>query len=62
MHSLFVRNMTLYNKFLFVLNFSFNLNEFNFDITMQSLLRVDKFGEGVKTWLINDVHVVMEGP
>jgi hypothetical protein len=27
MHVFFVGNMTLYNKFLFVLNFSFNLHE-----------------------------------
>jgi hypothetical protein len=36
--------MTLYNNFLFVFKFSFNLGEFNFDITMESLLGVDKFG------------------
>jgi hypothetical protein len=54
--------MTLYNNFLFILNFSFNLNEFNFDITMELLFGVDKFGGGVTTWFINNVHVVVEGP
>jgi hypothetical protein len=34
MHAFFVRNMILYNKFLFFLHFSFNLHEFNFNITM----------------------------
>jgi hypothetical protein len=62
MHAFFVGNMTLYNNFLFVLNFSFNLNEFNFDITTQLLLGANKFGGGVIVWLINNVHVVMEGP
>ncbi len=54
--------MTLYNNFLFVLIFSFNLNEFNFDITMELFLGVDKFGGGVITWLVNNIHVDMEGP
>jgi hypothetical protein len=62
MHAFFVENMTLSNNFLFILNFSFNLNEFNFDINMQSLLGANKFDEGVTTWLINNVHVVVEGP
>jgi hypothetical protein len=62
MHAFFVGNMTLYNKFLFVFNFSFNLHEFNFDITMQSLLGPDKFGGGVSAWLINNVHVVVKNP
>jgi hypothetical protein len=61
MHVFFVGNMTLYNNFLFVFNFFFNLNEFNFDITMQSLLKVNKFGGGVTAWLINNVHVVVQG-
>jgi hypothetical protein len=47
---------------LFVFKFSFNLNEFNFDITMELLLGADKFGGGVTTWLVNNVHVAMEGP
>jgi hypothetical protein len=58
------KNMTLYVFlffFCFFLNFSFNLNEFNFDITMQSLLGINKFGAGVTAWLINNVHVVVEG-
>jgi len=55
-------DMTLYNNFLFILIFFFNLNEFNFDITMELLLGVDKFGGGVTAWLVNNVHVAMEGP
>jgi len=54
--------MTLYNNFLFVFHFSFNSSEFNFDITMQSLLGADKFGGGVTTWLVNNVRFAMEGP
>jgi hypothetical protein len=54
--------MTLYNNFLFILIFFFNLNEFNFDITMELLLGVDKFGGDVTAWLVNNVHVAMEGP
>jgi hypothetical protein len=60
MHVFFVENMTLYKKKI-ILNFSFNLNEFNFDITIQLLLGANKFGEGVIVWLINNVHVVVEG-
>jgi hypothetical protein len=29
---------------------------------MQSLLGLDKFGGGVLAWLINNVHVIVEGP
>ncbi len=62
MHAFFVGNMTSYNNFLFILDFFLNLSEFNFDITMQLLLGADKFGKGVKMWLINNVHVAIEGP
>jgi hypothetical protein len=51
-----------YNKFLFIFHFSYNLHEFNFDITMLLLLGPDKFGGGVSTWLINNVHVIVKGP
>jgi hypothetical protein len=62
MHALFVGNMTLYNIFLLVLNFSFNLNELNFDIIIQLLLGANKFGGGVTAWLVYNLHVVVEGP
>jgi hypothetical protein len=58
----FLLEMTLYNNFLFVFNFSFNLYEFSFDITMELLLGADKFSGGVTSWLVNNVHVVVEGP
>ncbi len=47
--------------FYFSLIFPLNLNEFNFDIIIQSLFRADEFGGGVIMWLINNVHVVVEG-
>jgi hypothetical protein len=49
---------------IFCLSFFFllKLNEFNFDIVVQSLFGADQFGEGVIVWLINSEHVVVEGP